>query len=119
MARRGSATKAGERTRTVNIQLGRLTLYQLSYARSVVAHCSIGSHSVAKSRSSSRLRLTRYPWQVDRYLAPSSIVSHLIVLQLLGVYLRHVVVACASCADGGRERRLLRTDVLLDATFPG
>ncbi len=25
--------KAGERTRTVNIQLGRLTLYQLSYAR--------------------------------------------------------------------------------------
>ncbi len=26
-------SKAGERTRTVNIQLGRLTLYQLSYAR--------------------------------------------------------------------------------------
>ncbi|MCH8211012.1 MAG: hypothetical protein IIB99_06520 [Planctomycetes bacterium] len=54
---------------------------------------------------------------------PSRIVSHLIVLQLLGVllgvYLRQVVVACASCADGGRERRLLRTDVLLDATFPG
>ena len=61
--------KAGERTRTVNIQLGRLTLYQLSYARSVVAHCSIGSHSVAKSRSSGRLRLTRYPWQIDRFVA--------------------------------------------------
>ncbi len=28
-----ASMKAGERTRTVNIQLGRLTLYQLSYTR--------------------------------------------------------------------------------------
>jgi hypothetical protein len=28
-----SSPKAGERIRTVNIQLGRLMLYQLSYAR--------------------------------------------------------------------------------------
>ena len=33
--------KAGEGTRTLNIQLGRLTLYQLSYARRGVAYCSI------------------------------------------------------------------------------
>ena len=33
MARPLSICKAGERTRTANIQLGRLTLYQLSYAR--------------------------------------------------------------------------------------
>ena len=31
-----SGEKAGEGTRTLNIQLGRLTLYQLSYARKVV-----------------------------------------------------------------------------------
>ncbi len=31
-----ACAKAGERTRTVNIQLGRLTLYQLSYARRAV-----------------------------------------------------------------------------------
>ena len=95
--------KAGERTRTVNIQLGRLTLYQLSYARSVVAHCSTRSHSVAKSRSASKLKPTGFPWRIDRFVVPSRTVLHLIVLQLLGVllgvYLRQVAVACASCTD--------------------
>ena len=42
--------KAGEGTRTLNIQLGRLTLYQLSYARVLVPHCSIMSRCVAKRR---------------------------------------------------------------------
>ena len=37
-----ACAKAGEGTRTLNIQLGRLTLYQLSYARSFTAHRSIG-----------------------------------------------------------------------------
>ena len=41
--------KAGEGTRTLNIQLGRLTLYQLSYARVFVVHCSTVSHTVANS----------------------------------------------------------------------
>ena len=48
-ARHKSATcsKAGEGTRTLNIQLGRLTLYQLSYARAIVVHCSTISHNIA------------------------------------------------------------------------
>ena len=39
--------KAGEGARTLNIQLGRLTLYQLSYARGRVAHCSMVPQRVA------------------------------------------------------------------------
>ena len=42
--------KAGDRARTGNIQLGRLTLYQLSYARSVAAYCSITPQMIAKPR---------------------------------------------------------------------
>ena len=40
--------KAGEGTRTLNIQLGRLTLYQLSYARVLPGHCSTASSCAAK-----------------------------------------------------------------------
>ena len=35
----GLKSKAGERTRTVDIQLGKLALYQLSYARGVGGTC--------------------------------------------------------------------------------
>ena len=41
--------EAGERIRTVNIQLGRLMLYQLSYARAFVAYCSSASRKLATS----------------------------------------------------------------------
>ena len=41
--------KAGEGTRTLNIQLGRLTLYQLSYARIFVVQCSTWLHRVASN----------------------------------------------------------------------
>ena len=41
--------KAGEGTRTLNIQLGRLTLYQLSYARGLFVNDSIGSRRVARN----------------------------------------------------------------------
>ena len=44
-----SDEKAGEGTRTLNIQLGRLTLYQLSYARRIVAWHCITWHRLAKS----------------------------------------------------------------------
>ena len=45
-----SCAKAGEGTRTLDIQLGKLTLYQLSYARGVVAYCSTVMRLIAKPR---------------------------------------------------------------------
>ena len=48
---RATASKtAGERIRTVNIQLGRLMLYQLSYARAFAAYCSSALRKLATSR---------------------------------------------------------------------
>ena len=46
--RQGIIAKAGEGTRTLDIQLGKLTLYQLSYTRCFNAQYSIILHIVAK-----------------------------------------------------------------------
>jgi hypothetical protein len=58
---------AGEESRTLDLYLGKVSLYQLSYSRRTGAHCTYATYHVKRhARSFSKLRLQgRSPVRLD------------------------------------------------------